>query len=208
MIIGRTKQIKVPQRMSDIQPVIEKNIRIRNGDAGVLDTIGLMKQFVLRDAEHELICEVAERLTRKADTPLSKVYALWEFVQSNYHYRADPDDREHLTAPIHLLTECNANDQRECSHADCDDLTMLLSCLITAIGIDNAFKVIAWRDDLYVKELHYKMFSHIYNIVRVSNNAWIPIDVVMRSSGFANENQKLHTNPKGNRVLIYPVLPH
>ncbi len=175
--------------MSNVQKLTRIQTPLYVGDDGVLQTLLEMERLTLRDAKELQMRQTVGEL--KADTDTKTIENIYNFVWQNWRYKSDPDTEEHLTAPIHLLNNCGK--LFGCKHVDCDDYSMLLACLLTAAGYSVAFRVLSWRN---------KNFTHVYVMVDVpSQNAWMPLDPVLKSKGLWKEK------PRGahNRTLTFPV---
>jgi hypothetical protein len=158
------------------------------GDDGVLQTLLEMERLVLRDAKEKQIKDTVREL--KGATDVETVTNVYNFVWQNWRYKKDPDTEEHLTAPIHLLNNCGK--LFGCKHVDCDDYSMLLSCLLEAAGFRTAFRVLSWRN---------KNFTHVYNVVALPEMGWTPLDAVMKDKGLFNEKRR----EEHRRTLTFPV---
>ena len=158
------------------------------GDDGVLQTLLEMERLVLRDAKEKQIKDKVRELTGTSD--VETVTNIYNFVWQNWRYKKDPDTEEHLTAPIHLLNNCDK--LFGCKHVDCDDYSMLLSCLLEAAGFRTGFRVLSWRN---------KNFTHVYNVVMIPSLGWTPLDAVMKEKGLFNEKER----KEHRRTLTFPV---
>jgi len=178
-----------PATLSDRNAIERTSEPLYQGDDGVLQTLAEMEELALRDSRDPEIREQVQRL--KGNTPAETVQNIYDFVHTTWKYKSDPEREEHLTAPIHLLRNCNR--MLGCRHIDCDDFSMLLAAMLIAAGFDEVlFRVLAWR---------LPQFTHVYVIVRLPNVGFVPLDAVMREKGLFNEKQRhLH-----QRTLDYPV---
>lgn len=166
----------------------KKRERLLSGDDGVLQTLRLMERLALRDAQNPQMIAKARELKGKTDA--ETVSNIFEFVRKNWKYKADPDREEHVTAPIHLLSNCY--EKGGCRYVDCDDFSALLVSLLTAAGFKTAFRVLSWR---------LKNFTHVYVLVEIPGKGWTPLDAVLKSDGLFNEKERsAHI-----RTLDYPV---
>ncbi|MBU3742447.1 MAG: hypothetical protein FGM24_09220 [Candidatus Kapabacteria bacterium] len=148
------------------------------GDEGVFKTLAIIERFVLRDAKDPRVVEIARAHKRRSERATAK--ALFDYMVANHRYVADPEDREHFTAPVYHLTG-----RAPFAYKDCDDLAGAMAALLTAAGIRNALKVIAWR-----KTDPPGQFTHVYNVADL-DGVWTPMDLVMREKGFANEKRPI-----------------
>lgn len=164
---------KTCKRLDDGAKLCEENQL--PGDRGIYQTMYKMRDLIRRDARDERIIKEARKHIGATD--LETVQNIWKFVVKNYPYMRDPEDREFVNAPIHVLSEEYLD---EYPYRDCDDLTVLFACLLKAAGIrDQYIKALAWRKHDY---------THIYNWVRIpSLGGYLPIDIVMKKDGFGNQ---------------------
>ncbi|MBS1562372.1 MAG: transglutaminase domain-containing protein [Bacteroidetes bacterium] len=162
------------------------------GDASVMATLGIMERLIIRDAQDERVRKIVAKYKGRTERETAK--KLFDFMVANFKYAADPDDREHFTAPVHILTKNSPFPYR-----DCDDLAGAMAALLTAAGITNSLKVIAWR-----KTNPPGQYTHVYNEA-ILDGARVPMDLVMRSSGFNNEKKPIirsHTWLIGSNVPL------
>jgi len=94
---------------------------------------------------------------------LGEIQALFEWVQSNIRYTKDPFRLEVLHSPRRML---------ELRAGDCDDMTILLSALLEAIG--HPVRLVLVGPD----PRRPRLFSHIYLEVH-HKGRWIPLDATM-----------------------------
>lgn len=146
------------------------------GDEGVYKTLSIIERLVLRDAKDTRVRAIARARKRSSERATAK--ALFDYMLEKHQYVADPTDREHFTAPIYHLTG-----QAPFAYKDCDDLAGAMAALLTAAGIRNGLKVIAWRETDPPGQ-----FTHVYNVAMLDGR-WTPIDLVMRDRGFDNEKR-------------------
>lgn len=177
----------------------QKSITLRNGDTatktiqdmipgdrGVERTMEEMVRLVNTDVHDAEIRKVAASLRRA--TVEGTIKATFDWLTSNYKYHTDGAD-EHLTSP--WITVRKASPYKA---FDCDDMSMLLSALLSANKIDSAFKAIAWRETDPPNQ-----YTHVYTLARIPGKGWIPLDAVMGKDGFGNERSPIY------RSLIMPV---
>jgi Transglutaminase-like superfamily len=163
---------------------------IPDGDEGVDETVRQMIEMSTEDAEHLRIQELAKRLKRKTD--IETVRAIFAHVQANVRYENDPEDKELLIRPRHVLS-------RRRPFGDCDDMTMALAALYLASGFPVRIRVIEWKYDDDGEPIPF--FTHVYPLVYVpSLEGWIPTDAVIEEGGgFGNEQGRIR------RRKDYPI---
>lgn len=156
------------------------------GDRGVERTMEEMVRMVATDVTDTEIRRVAS--TQRGPTVEATIRATFNWLADNYTYHSDGVD-EHLTSP--WITVRKASPYKA---FDCDDMSMLLSALLGANGIDTAFKAIAWRQTQPPNQ-----YTHVYVLARIPGKGWIPLDPVMGKNGFGNERAPIY------RSMIMPV---
>lgn len=158
--------------------ITKKSVPLLKGDDGVVQTLLKMEALALRDAKASQIKAKVRELKGKNDT--ETIRNIYNFVVANWKYKSDPQTEEHVTAPIHILNNCDRF--FGCKHVDCDDYTTFLAALLIAAGFKVAFRVLSWRA---------KSFTHVYLIAYLpEQNAWTPIDAVMGKTGLYNEKDR------------------
>ncbi len=188
--------------------------KLPSGDAGVRRTLQIMRNLARRDAENDRLRSIVKEhrqvtaagtaraaaadgyfqdiaARHRQGSDRATAYALWQFMVKNFPYADDPDHIEHVTAPVYTLTKATPFPYR-----DCDDLACAYAGLLTAAGIPNRFKVIAWR-----KTRPPRQYTHVYNEWYDTNaRRWVPVDIVMQGDGWNNERKPIL------RSETYPVL--
>ena len=155
---------------------------IKDGDAGIRQTVQHMLRLIRRDASNAEVKAIARKLRAKNDE--QTVFNTFKYVVDNFPYSFDPDDREVLVSPARHF-ECK-NDKGSCDNKygksnDCDDLTMKLCCLLKANGYQTWIKIIEWKADQ-------DGFSHVYAMCLVPTiDKVIPLDAVAKMKGFGWE---------------------
>jgi hypothetical protein len=136
-----------------------------NHDRIIDKIVSEMWRLSNRDRLDEVLILQAKKLRKNnVDDTIKSVY---DYVVSRVPYKLDPPGKERLTAPIHLI---NGNRRGE----DCDGMVMLLSALLSALGIKSRIKVISWR---------LKEFTHV-TLEAWNGSRWIELDATMKSSGY------------------------
>lgn len=138
----------------------------------VIDTIvSKMWKLINRDYQDPIITNLAKTL--KGNTTEQTIRNVYNWVVKNVPYKNDPDGMERLTAPIHFV-------QRNQIGGDCDDMVMILSALLNALGIKTRIKVISWRK---------KEFTHV--VLEVYNGSkWFELDATMGMGGYDVKRMK------------------
>lgn len=148
------------------------------GDASVLATLAIMERLIVRDAVDPRVKAIVKKYRGRTQRETAK--NLFDYMVKNFRYVSDPEDREHFTAPVYLLAKVSPFE-----YQDCDDLAGAMAALLTASGISNSLKVIAWR-----KTDPPGQFTHVYNEATLDGKR-VSIDLVMRGRGFDNEKKPI-----------------
>jgi hypothetical protein len=133
-------------------------------DAETLDDrIDTMKKEVEKGVLDERIHQIVGKILKGVPSrdELSEIKAMFDFVRENVRYTKDVRNVETFRKPYRTI---------QLGYGDCDDLTMLLACLLKMIGFHCFFKVIG---------LQANEFQHIYLLViypQDSPSNVIPLD--------------------------------
>jgi hypothetical protein len=125
----------------------------------------------LRDRKHPLVQSTAKKLKRNSD--IETVKAAFDYVVRLVPYKSDPADREHITAPIHLIAGNVVGE-------DCESMVLLLSTLLNVLGIETKYTVLAWRK---------RQFTHVILKAKTSRG-WIELDPTQGAKGFGQSIPK------------------
>lgn len=149
----------------DAQPLL-------SGDAGVEQTIALMRELVDEALRDPSIIRLATDIVRPvaAFDDYAEANALYEWVRSNIRFTKDPVNKEKLYPPAELL---------KIRAGDCDDISMLLATLLMAVGYPARLMTIAAPGSP-------DQFSHVYVEAEVpaGSGQWIPVDPARADSQF------------------------
>lgn len=133
-----------------------------SGDAGVADTLKIMRKLARDGRKDPLIIEQAGRLVR--DLPqydkAGEVKALHAFVRDSIRYTSDPVSLELVRTPRAIL---------QMGVGDCDDKSTLLAALLLAIGLPARFVAVALSPS--------RSFSHVLVETR-RGKGWIPLETI------------------------------
>ena len=146
---------------------------LRDGDAGVEDTICLMRKFSQDYSKNSSVKTICRQLKGKNDGETIK--NLFLFITKTMHYVKDPETVELVKSPKHTIIG-NSN------YGDCDDLSTALVTLLLSAGYKCWFRTVAWRPS------NPETFTHVYVVVEVPNQGIIiPLDPTMGDQGFGKE---------------------
>lgn len=124
-------------------------------------------------AAHDVVRTVPERNDR------ATMGALLRNVRQRMRYTADPINLELVKAPWVSLA---GSDQGGKEPMDCDDVSVLLSSMLGAVGIPSRFKVAA------TDRRNRGAWSHVYVEARDGRTGeWVPLDPIVRDFGVGDE---------------------
>jgi hypothetical protein len=127
-------------------------INLSEGDAGIRQTLELMKNLAIEGTQHGDIWELSRMLVG-GDSPVDvhdtsgEAQRLLKYIQDHLRWTPDTGNAETVAAPWRTL---------QVRAGDCDDLSTLLASLGVSIGLETRFKAIAANEDFK------KEFSHVY----------------------------------------------
>ncbi len=122
------------------------------GDAGVFQTVQMMRGLVNANFLHPWIRERAALVTQNCDRdPLCEDRMLLAHVINAIQYVRDPSGVEALSDPVRFVEERLRN--RYKPFGDCDDMSIYLATLLKSIGHKPRFRVVSRLDS--------KSFHHI-----------------------------------------------
>lgn len=150
------------------------------GDGQTADVISLMRRYAVEDAAHPHIREQARLIRAEAATQGMAPYeAAYWWVKNRLRFVRD----EITATPVHGIEGLGADDVivetliRPADMAalpegsrvgDCDDYSMYLASLLTALGYDAAYATIA-------ADQNSNDYSHVYVVIR-DNGVRVPLD--------------------------------
>lgn len=134
-------------------------------DQLITDVINEMIRLDIRDRKNKTVQQIAYSL--RSSTKLQTIKNVYNYVINKVPYKSDPPDREHITAPIHLI---NGNVVGE----DCESMVLLLSTLLNFLGIETKYVVIAWRK---------YQFTHVILKAKVKDK-WLILDPTQGPAGY------------------------
>jgi transglutaminase-like putative cysteine protease len=153
---------------------------LRGGDAGVEQTIAMMRQLVDDAVKDPVVNRYAIGILQNANvSPFDrdqKLRALYADVSKNYLYVEDPvgplGPKETLR-PVRALMQIRAG--------DCDDFTTLFAALAGTIGIPTRAVTIA-ADPSAPHD-----FSHIYPEAEIYPGMWVALDAARPGADYGVE---------------------
>jgi len=153
------------------------------GDYGIIQTVNRMKGLVYQSMRlpNQPIRARAENILRWVQERLEEeeVRALFNFVQSHFHYVNDPFDIELLKSPDVSDAEI---ERTGFFMGDCDDASTYLAALLKSVGYAPYF-IVATPADSDSFDL-----SHVYVKVNIpSMDLWITLDPTARGKPFGWE---------------------
>lgn len=133
-----------------------------------MQTLRRMKGLVLDAIQHDEMRQTAISLHQSAFIPRPDEYAhsVLMFLRNSYIFTYDPG--EMLIHPLRQLKDLARNG---IIYADCDDISMMASALLTVFGYQTRFKAVAPAPD--------GSFRHVFcewNFGSEGDPNWIPMD--------------------------------
>ncbi len=130
----------------------------RVGYSGAPQTISVMRQAALSDADHFITRELAEMVCEGLDSKdyTSEYLALYQFLLQRTRYMRDPRRTELVRAP-YLISQQIMNGHRP--SLDCDDLSCWLAAAVLSIGGRAEFVTCAFSRLMYGDQPQY---SHVF----------------------------------------------
>jgi hypothetical protein len=162
---------------------ITKSI-LKAGDAGVEQTIKLMKKYADEYAGNPQIKKLVSDIEKVMDSQnefssdckrkFKLIEYLYIYVIHNIRYELDPPNIELVKSPKHTILGNS-------KYGDCDDLSVALATLLKCAGFECWYRVVAWKkgkgDD----------FTHVFLMVELPCKSKVmPLDPSMRPGGFGN----------------------
>jgi hypothetical protein len=149
-----------------------------SGDAGVAQTIGVMREIVDDAVKDPAVNAAAIEFVRGVTDSFSrdqKAQAIYAAVANRWLYVEDPVGPfgpKETVRPVRLLLQSFAG--------DCDDATILISALCGTIGIPCRIVTIA-ADPSSPRE-----FSHVYPEAEIAPGRFVAMDVARPGSAYAS----------------------
>lgn len=138
-------------------PVPIVAIPTADGDAGIYQTLAVMRVLARAAAKTPEVQELAARWTAGVTTPEAKASRLSEELGRALRFEYDPPI-ETLYAPAMLVAQINSGGV---FYGDCDDLATLAAALGLSLGMAGAFVIIAqpWN------EPGTPPFTHVFTVL-------------------------------------------
>jgi hypothetical protein len=142
------------------------------GDAGVEQTIGVMRQLIDEAMADPSFVNQAVSIVGSAPAhdEVAELQAIYNFVDRNIRFVKDPVTKEKLIPPQELL---------KVGAGDCDDIAMLTAALLMAVGYPARLVTVAAAQCG-------SDFSHVYTEGELppGSGNWIPLDSARPDSQF------------------------
>lgn len=141
-----------------------KRYWIPGGIQGVRATLAIMVKLAHQGSSDPGVIARAEQITQScpAQNIRCEINAVFNWVKSNIRYVRDPRRTEKInTAERTLRVGCG----------DCDEMAVLTSSLLEAVGNKTRFSALAFADGIY---------EHVVTQVRVGANQWLTLDPTVR----------------------------
>jgi len=131
-------------------------------------TLAMMAEFARAEQTAPEVRRAADSLTRGLGHNENRdeiALRVWKFLQREIRYLPDPAGTELVQSPTAVL---------ESGHADCDGLATLAASMLSALGIESGFRVVAWETE--------GVYEHVYAIYAPTPGApadeWHALDPV------------------------------
>ncbi|HBS88098.1 MAG: hypothetical protein A2W91_05515 [Bacteroidetes bacterium GWF2_38_335] len=144
--------------------------------ADVNDTIAAIKRIVREN--YPAVADLAQSL--QGDFCRITFQNIWDFVRRNIRYENDEPGKEQLRTPQRTLHDATG---------DCDDMSILISCILTNLGHEHELWVTAYKKQ--------NSWQHIYTVAYDRRGERYVIDCVPEIPYFNYEAQ-----PIKNKIVI------
>lgn len=150
---------------------------LKSGDAGVAQTMQLMKSYVLEYANNPQIKQIVNKLSVSGtcNAKMQTMKNIFNFVVDTIRYTPDPNGVELVKSAKHTILG-------NMKYGDCDDLSVALATLYKSLGLNVWFRAVAW------KRASGNAFTHVYVVIELPCGKFVmPCDPSMGKKGFGNE---------------------
>jgi len=133
---------------------------ISDGEAGIFDTLRLMRELVNQYKADPAIRQATLGIMfmTPAQDDAAEVEAIYCFVRDHIRYTKDVYDVETLATPDKTL---------QMRVGDCDDMTVLLAAMLESVGYPTRFVIEGYNDDA--------IWEHVYLEVYLLDT-WVALD--------------------------------
>lgn len=157
---------------------------LKSGDAGVYQTIELMKKYVNEYAENlairKIVSDIETVMLHQKSFPsdckkkFNFIWYLFYYICVNMKYELDPPNIELVKSPKHTILGNS-------KYGDCDDLSVALATLLKSAGYNVWFRTVAWKKE------QPDTFTHVFVMVELPcGEKVMPLDPSMNTGGFGN----------------------
>lgn len=163
-------------------PVTVTRSTIAVGDAGVMQTLAVMRSLVDQAMDSPIVIQTGRGLAASdgAANPAATALRIKAWMARFWHYVDDPVTREHLEDATYLLTQFQQNRYLA---GDCDEAAILAATLGKAVGLDAIFTVLAFdTGESSGNPAQQARYSHVYTTLLTSAGQSITVDIT-RPSG-------------------------
>lgn len=147
--------------------------QIRLGDAGVIDTLDMMREYIDAGIDDPNIVQFARRLAVGAGVrnQCAQSYAIRGFLSRVWRFVLDPHDRELLVTPAVALRE---HLEHGIITGDCDEAAIFGATLGRAVGLHAELVVLAFPSD---DPSEPEQFAHVFAVLLTDAGDRISLDV-------------------------------
>jgi len=107
---------------------------------GVGQVVDILRDQLRKGKSSEAVRSLAAQLSSPGDA----VPSLYDAVKKSYHYTDDPPDGEKFVSAELQVTRYREKGRFE---GDCDDVSILMACLIGSLGIDSRISLLDCDND-------------------------------------------------------------
>ena len=163
-----------PEPDPDVPGARVSELRIPDGDLGILLTVWQMRHLVRIGAKDPLLVGTAASIVRSSDgSSLGAAEAIRDFLESRVRFEYDPpiehadgtvEGTELLKSPRYMLREIEAHGV---ATGDCDDVAILGAALGRAAGLPARFALLAFTVGA--------PYEHVYTEL-LTAAGWVELD--------------------------------
>ncbi|MEM5806978.1 MAG: transglutaminase family protein [Candidatus Aenigmatarchaeota archaeon] len=139
------------------------------GDDGIRETLLKMRELIYNTDKNRIVKEKARQLIKDI-SPLDyekQIEVIFRWVTNNVKYVRDIRGVEELTSPDIIIE--NIEKKQETHSSDCDDIAMLLSALLRAVGFKTRLEAIALHNNI--------AYDHArVSVLNPKTNKWIALE--------------------------------
>ena len=130
-------------------------LTLSKGDAGILETLHVMKAVAIDAAEHDPdVAALAREISAQHADPVARARALYVWLRERVRFKRDPIGIEWVRHPAQVFAQIKSDGR---ARIDCDCISTLAAAVLRAMNIDAAFVVVGRK----------RKYEHVYPAARV-----------------------------------------